>query len=109
MAHAERVDEPFERDVAPRLDRREQVAYRQFAKTFRPFELDRRVARFEREDVGRLLDPALLEEQFDLLLAEPFYIEGTARDEVLEVLDLLVWAGEFAGAARDRALLPGGS
>src|SRR5712691_5882850 len=102
MAHAERVDEPFERDVAPRLDRAEQVAHRQFAETFDLLQLDFRVARFEREDVGRLLDPTLLEEQFDLLLAEPLYIEGAARDEMLEVLDLLIRTGELAGTTRHR-------
>ena len=43
----------------------------------------------EREDVGRLLDPALLEEQLDLLLAQPLDVEGAARDEMPQVLDLL--------------------
>ena len=65
------------------------------------------IARFEREDVARLLDPALLEEQLDLLLAQPLDVEGAARDEMLQVLDLLIRAGELAGAACDHPLTAG--
>jgi hypothetical protein len=78
MSHTERIDESFERNLAPHLDRAEQVAHRQFTETLDLLQFDFRVARCEREDVGGLLEPALLEEQFDLLLAEPLDIEGTA-------------------------------
>src|SRR5262249_17100793 len=64
--------------------------------------------RFEREDVGRLLDPALLEEQRDLLLSQPFDVEGAAGGEMLQMLDFLRRGGELAGAARDRPPPAGG-
>src|SRR5262245_63134166 len=70
-------------------------------------ELDLRVFLLELENVGRLLDPALLEEQRDLLLAQPLDVEGAAGDEMLQMLDLLVRAGELAGAARDHPLPAG--
>src|SRR5262249_12750408 len=85
----------------------EQVADRQCAEPFLLLELDFRIARFEREDVGGLLDPALLEEQRDLLFAQPLDVEGPAGDEMLQMLDLLRRAGELAGAARDRPFLAG--
>ena len=47
------------------------------------------VARLQREDVGGGLDQALLEEQLDLLVAEPLDVEGVARAEVLQALDRL--------------------
>src|ERR1019366_4129155 len=61
-----------------------------------------------REDVGWLPHPFLLEEEFDLLFAQALDVEGAARAEQLQVLDLLIGAGELAGAARARALLAGG-
>src|SRR2546426_3223724 len=106
MAHPERVDEPLERDLAPGRDGIEQVAHRQFAETLLLLEPDLRIARSQREDIGRLLDPTLLEEQCDLLLAETLDIEGAAGDEMLEVLDLLIGAGELAGAAGNKAPFP---
>ena len=90
------------------FDRREQIAHRGFAEAFLLFQFDLLVVRRQREDVGRLLDPFLLEEQFDLLLAQALDVEGAARDEQLQVLDLLIRAGELAGAAGARALLAGG-
>jgi hypothetical protein len=54
----------------------EQLAYRHLAVALQLLEPDGPVARLQREDVGRLLDPALLEEELDLLLAEPVDIEG---------------------------------
>src|SRR4030088_2289194 len=105
MAHAERIGETFERYLAPSRDGLEQIAHRDFGKTLLLLELDGGVAGFEGEDVGRLLDPALLEEQRDLLLAQSLDVEGAARDEVPQVLDLLMGTGEFAGAARTCALL----
>src|SRR5437867_611003 len=107
MAHAQRINEPVERNLAPRSDGREQIAHRCFAEALDLLKLDLRVARFEREDIGRLLDPFLLEEQLDLLFAEPVYIEGAAGDKMLEVLDLLIRTGELAAAARDRARFAG--
>src|SRR6185295_12841609 len=104
---AERIDEAFERDFAPRADRAEQVADRGLAVALDLFELELRIALFQREDVGRLLDPALLEEVIDLLLAESVDVERAARHEMLEVLGLLERAGEFARAAEAHALLAG--
>ena len=63
---------------------------------------------FEREDVGRLLDPLFLEEELDLLFAEAFDIEGAARGEQLEMFNLLIGTGELTGAAGAGALLAGG-
>src|SRR6266852_4485379 len=65
------------------------------------------VARLQRENIGRLLDPSLLIEKLDLLLAQPLNVEGAAGHEVLEMLDGLIRAGEFAAAAGDRSLLSG--
>src|SRR5262249_747638 len=109
MTHAERVDEALERDLAPRRDRMEQIADRQCAESFLLLELDFRIARFEREDVGRLLDPALLEEQRDLLRPQPLDVDGPAGAKMLQMSDFLRRAGELAGAARDRPFLAGGS
>ncbi len=50
-------------------------------------------------------EPALLIEELDLFFAEPVDVEGAAGDEMLEVLDGLIGAGEFAAAARDGAFL----
>jgi hypothetical protein len=79
MADAERVDEAVERYLAPFADGREQIAHRGFAVAFLVLELDLLVARLQREDVGGLLHPFLLEEQFDLLLAQALDVEGAAR------------------------------
>src|SRR5712691_2355587 len=107
MAHAEGIDEALERNLAPGRDRAEQVAHRELAEALLLLELDLGVARFEGENVGGLLDPALLEKELDLLLAQALDVEGAAGDEMLEVLDLLIRAGELSGATRDRALLAG--
>src|SRR4030088_3123207 len=108
MAHAERIGETFERYLAPSRDGLEQIAHRDFGKTLLLLELDGGVAGFEGEDVGRLLDPALLEEQRDLLLAQALDIEGAARHEVAQMLDLLMRARELAAEAGARALLAPG-
>src|ERR1700677_3109737 len=108
LAHAERIDEALQCDVAAAFDRGKQIANRRFAIAFELFELDPGIARRQREDIRRLLHPALFEKQLDLLFTETVDIEGAARGEQLEVLDLLVGAGEFAGAAGAGALLAGG-
>src|SRR5215813_11077754 len=105
MAHPQRIDEAFERDLPPRADRLKQVAHRRFAVALHLFELERRIALLKREDIGRLFDPALLEEKIDLLVTEPLDVEGTARDEKLQVLGLLERAGKLAGAAEPHPLL----
>src|SRR5207248_6686632 len=107
MAHAEREDEALERNFTPPPDRLEQVAHRGLAVAFDFLELDLVVARFQREDIGGLLHPFLLEEEFDLLFAEAVDVEGATRGEQLQVLDLLVGTGELAGAAGARPLFPG--
>src|SRR5581483_2322846 len=109
MTDAERIDEAIERDPAALLDRREEIADRGLAVAFLFFEADRLVALLQREDVGRFAHPAFVEEQFDLLFAEPLDVEGAARCEQFQMLDLLVRTGEFAGAAQPRAFLPGRS
>src|SRR6202790_1797828 len=103
----ERKDKTLERNLAPPPDRLEQVAHRGLAVAFDLLQLEFYVARFQREDVGRLLHPAVFEKEFDLLFAETIDVEGAARGEQFQVLDLLVGAGEFAAAAGARALLPG--
>src|ERR1035437_5469320 len=108
LTDAERKDETLERNLPPLFDRGEQIAHRGLAIALDLFELDLVVARIEREDVGGFRHPLLLEEQFDLLLAQALDVEGAARGEQLEVLYFLVWAGELAGAAPARALLAGG-
>ncbi len=86
MADAERVDEPLQRNLAPRLDGGEQIAHRGFAETFHLFERDFAVALLlQREDVGRLFDPSFLVEKLDLLLTQPVDVEGAAGDEMLEM------------------------
>src|SRR5581483_2719069 len=107
MPDAERVDEAVERDLTAIADRCEQIAHRGLAEAFFVLELDLLVARFQGENLRGLLHPALLEEELDLLLAEPVDVEGAARDEELQVLDLLERAGEFAGAAGTSAFLAG--
>src|ERR1019366_8247710 len=107
MANAERKNETLERYVAALFDRREQIAHRSRAKAFLVFKLDLLIARRQRKDIGRLLDPFVLEEQFDLFLAQAFDVEGAARDEQLEMLDLLIRAGELAAAVGARTLLAG--
>src|SRR5262245_38695672 len=98
MAHAERIDEAVERDLAARRDGAKQIAHRHLAEALDLLELDLGVACLEREDLGRLPDPFLLEEQLDLLLAEAIDVEGAAGHEMLEVLDFLIGAGELAAA-----------
>src|SRR5262249_59918115 len=102
VPHAERIDEAFQRDLVPRCDGSEQIAHRQLAVSLHILQLELGVAFLEGEDVGRLLDPALLEEQLDLLVAQALDVEGATRGEMLQVLDLLVGAGELAAAARAR-------
>ena len=89
------------------LDGGEQIAHRGLAVALDLLELELCVALLQREDVGRLLHPSLVEEELELLLAEAVDVEGAARDEQLQVLDLLVRTGELAGAAGARALLAG--
>src|ERR1700737_2517353 len=107
MAHAEREDEALKRNPPPLLDGGEQIAYRRLAVAFNLLEPDLDVARRQREDIGRLFHPSLLEKEFDLLLAQPFDVEGAARGEQFQVLDLLVGTGKLAGAAGASALLAG--
>src|SRR5690606_14695638 len=61
------------------------------------------------EDVGRGADRQrrvfVVEEQLDLLLAQPFYVEGVARDEMADALDRLRGADKAAVAAAHRLAL----
>src|ERR1035437_10400234 len=108
MAHAECEDEALKRNPAPLLDGGEQIAHRSLAVALDLFQLELCVTRFQRENIGRLFHPFLLEKEFDLLLAQPLDVESAARGEQLQVLDLLVRTGELAAAAGAGALLAGG-
>ena len=107
MRDAEREDEAVERDRAARLDRGEQVLRARLAPALAVLEpLEAlRIARFQREDVLRALDQALLVELVDALHAQAFDVEGVARHEVLQALARLRRADEAAGAAAHRILL----
>src|SRR5262249_28150810 len=107
VADAERVEEALERDIAPCLDRAEQISHRGLAVAFLLLEPDFLVALLQRENIGRLPHPALLVEELDLLLAETVDIERAARHEMLEMLDRLMRPGELPTAARYRAALSG--
>src|ERR1700722_9654427 len=90
------------------FDRGKQIANRGFAIAFELFEFDFGIARRQREDIRRLLHPALVEKELDLLFAETVDVEGATRGEQLEMLDLLVGTSELAGAAGTGPLLAGG-
>src|SRR5512135_1314535 len=107
MADAERVDKTIERNLPPLLDSFEQVTHRGFAVAFFILQLDLLIARLEGKNVRWLLDPFSLEEQLDLLLAQPLDIKGATRAEQFQMLDLLERTGELAGTAGPRALLAG--
>ena len=77
------------------------------AEAFLLLELDAAVALGQREDIGRLLDPAALVEQLDLLVAEALDVEGEPRGEMLEALHPLGRADQAAGAAAHHVLLAG--
>src|SRR5213079_2950064 len=70
MAHAERIDKTLERNPPPPPDRLEQIAHRGLAVAFDLLQPEFRIARLQREDIGRLFHPAVLEEELDLLFAE---------------------------------------
>src|SRR6185437_14403286 len=107
LTHAECEDEALERNLPPAFDGGKQIAHRGFAVTFDLLEFYLLVALLQREDIGRLLDPALLEEELDLLFAEPVDVESAPRGEQFQMFDLLERTGELAGAAGPRALLAG--
>src|SRR5438552_3600648 len=107
MTHAERIDEALQRNVAAALDRGKEIAHRGFAVALDLLELELGVALLQREDVGGLLHPTFVEEVLKLLFAEPVDVEGAARHEQFQMLDLLERTGELAGAAGARAFLAG--
>src|SRR4029077_2777675 len=106
MANPEREDEPVERNLAALVDCRKQIADRGLAIAFL-FEQFLLVLLFQPKDVGRLFHPFLFEEEFDLFFAQSLDIEGTARCEQFEVLDLLIGASKLTGAAGASSLLGG--
>ena len=102
-----RVDEAVERNGAPRLDRVQQVLDRGLAPAFAVQQLG--APAVQAEDVGRRLDQVVLIERLDVLVAEPFDVEGAARDEMAQPLHRLGRADEAAGAApHDLAFLAHG-
>src|ERR1041384_7960558 len=107
MADAEGVNETLQRDLAPRHDCGKQVTHGGLAEAFDLLQADFVVAVLKGENLGRLLDPAALVEQLDLLVAKPVNVEGAARHEMLEMLDDLIGTSEFTGAAGDRAFFAG--
>src|SRR5436305_14136175 len=90
VAHAERVDETFERDLAARLDGTKQVAHRDLAEAFDLLQFDLGVARLERKNFSGLLHPVLLEEQLNLLFTQPLDVHRSAGYEVPQVLNFLI-------------------
>ena len=94
---------------APRFDGSKQVLDAQRAPPFpvlQPLKATR-IARFQREDILRALDGAVRIQFFDALFAEPFDIEGVARDEMLEALARLCRTDQAASAATHRIFLAG--
>src|SRR4051795_8868912 len=104
MRDAERVDEARERDRAARVDRREEILHARLAPALALFEPQLAVAALEGEDVLGRADDAFVVELIDALRAEPFDVEGVARDEMLEALARLRRADQPAGAAPQRIL-----
>src|SRR5260370_41865568 len=102
MAPAEREDEALEGDPAPPPDRLEKVAHRGFAVAFDLLQLEPGVTRFQREDIGRLFNPAVLEKELDPLLAQSLDVEGAAPRAQFQALDLLGGTRARAGPARAR-------
>src|SRR5439155_1237428 len=96
MAHAERIDETLQRNTAAAFDRGKEIAHRGFAVALDLLELKLVVALLQREDVGGLLHPPLVEEVLKLFLAEPVDIEGAPRDEQFQMFGLLERTGELA-------------
>src|SRR5215470_4790039 len=105
MAHAERVDETLQRNPAPLPDGGKEIAHGRLAVALDFLQLQLRIALGQREDVRGLLHPAFIEEVLKLLLAEAVDVEGAARHEQFQMLDLLVRTGELAAAAEARSLL----
>ena len=105
MPDAEGVDEPLEPDTAPGLDAGNQIAQRHLPIAVPLAQhVELRLVLGQPEDVRGLGDQAFVEEELQLLLAQPFDVEGAAADEVLQVLQPLEGAGEFAGAAAHHGL-----
>src|SRR5690606_37044010 len=108
MADAETVDHAVERDCPPYLDGGEQIGRRDGAPAFLVAQLlqVRAVALGKREDIGRAFhrQVGIVEEEFDLLLAQPLDVEGPARNEMTQMLNALERTGELAGAAPYDAL-----
>src|SRR3954447_17298585 len=105
MRDAERVDEARERDRAARVDRREEILHARLAPALALFEPQLAVPPREGEDILRRPHESFVVELIDALRAEPFDVEGVARDEMLEALARLRRADQPAGAAPHRILL----
>ncbi len=109
VADAERDQEAVEADRAPRIDVAHQIGDRCLAVALalaQDGELG--LVPGQAEDVGRLGDPALVQESLQLLLANALDVEGPPRDEVDQVPDLLEGAGELARAAARHRHRPAG-
>ena len=113
MADAQCEDEAIERNLAPCVDCLEQFSHADTAEALDVLKLGERLLlpRLERENIRRRANHQrrilALEEEIDLLGAEPLDVEGIARDEMLDVLDRLGAADEAAGAAGDGIQLAG--
>ena len=102
MADAERIDEAVERDPAPRLDRREQIAHRGLAVALASSACSRRaVALLQREDVGRLHHQAVARRKHSICFSpSPSMSKARRETKCLQPLDRLRRADQPAGAAR---------
>ena len=85
MAHAKAEDQARQRDLATVINGVKKVAGRFVAPALAVFQLlhPAAVTIAQGEDVGRLGNPAVGVELFDLFGAQTFDVEGTARNEML--------------------------
>src|SRR3954454_19385442 len=94
LHYAERVDKTVERNLAARVDRRDELIGADLAPALALGD-DFRV---EPEDVAGGADQPVFPEGGDVLFAEPIDVEAVARDEMLEPLARLRRADQPAAA-----------
>ena len=100
LADAEGVDQPVQRNSASVVDRRHQVVDRLLAPAFALRKFCRTVV--QSENICRRGNQPILQKGNDMPGAETLDIEGVARHEVLQPLDILGRADQATGATADR-------